>query len=50
MMDILAFIKWNVSPEIFSIGSVSVRWYGLLFAVGFSQATTWANECLNTKS
>jgi prolipoprotein diacylglyceryl transferase len=35
MMDILAFIKWNVSPEIFSIGSVSVRWYGLLFAVGF---------------
>lgn len=34
-MDILAFIHWNVSPEIFSLGSVHVRWYGLLFAVGF---------------
>lgn len=34
-MDILAFIHWNVSPEIFSIGPVHVRWYGLLFAVGF---------------
>jgi len=40
-MDILAFIHWNVSPEIFSIGpipiigSITVRWYGLLFAVGF---------------
>jgi len=34
-MDILAFIHWNVSPEIFSLGPVHVRWYGLLFAVGF---------------
>jgi prolipoprotein diacylglyceryl transferase len=34
-MDILAFIHWNVSPEIFSIGFVHVRWYGLMFAVGF---------------
>lgn len=34
-MDILAFIHWNVSPEIFSIGPIHVRWYGLMFAVGF---------------
>jgi len=34
-MDILAFIHWNVSPEIFSIGFIHVRWYGLMFAVGF---------------
>jgi phosphatidylglycerol---prolipoprotein diacylglyceryl transferase len=34
-MDILTFIHWNVSPEIFSIGPVHVRWYGLMFAVGF---------------
>jgi len=34
-MDILAFIHWNVSPEIFSLGPIHVRWYGLLFAVGF---------------
>ena len=31
----LAFIHWNVSPEIFSLGPIHVRWYGLLFAIGF---------------
>jgi len=34
-MDILSFIHWNVSPEIFSLGPIHVRWYGLLFAIGF---------------
>lgn len=34
-MDILAFVHWNVSPEIFSIGPLHVRWYGLMFAIGF---------------
>ena len=34
-MAILDFIHWNVSPEIFSIGPIQVRWYGLMFAVGF---------------
>jgi phosphatidylglycerol---prolipoprotein diacylglyceryl transferase len=34
-MDILAFIHWNVSPEVFALGPIHVRWYGLLFAVGF---------------
>lgn len=32
MLDI---IYWNPSPEIFSIGPLAVRWYGLAFAVGF---------------
>jgi len=31
---ILNFITWNVDPEIFSIGPLTVRWYGLLWAVG----------------
>lgn len=35
MQSFLTFIHWNVSPEIFHIGSLSVRWYGLLFATGF---------------
>lgn len=26
---------WNVSPEIFSLGPISLRWYGMLFALGF---------------
>jgi phosphatidylglycerol---prolipoprotein diacylglyceryl transferase len=29
------YITWNVSPEIFSIGSWAIRWYGLLFASSF---------------
>ena len=28
-------IPWNVDPEIFSIGQLSIRWYGLLFASAF---------------
>lgn len=34
-MSILNYITWNVDPEIFSIGPLSIRWYGLLFALGF---------------
>lgn len=33
---ILQFITWKVNPEIFSIGSFAVRWYGLLFAAAFA--------------
>ncbi|MCW8803612.1 MAG: prolipoprotein diacylglyceryl transferase, partial [Ignavibacteriaceae bacterium] len=32
---LLAFIEWSVSPEIFHLGPVSVRWYGFLFAIAF---------------
>ena len=28
------YITWNVDPELFSIGPLTVRWYGLLWAVG----------------
>lgn len=31
----LAFIIWNGSPEIFTAGQITLRWYGLLFALGF---------------
>ena len=29
------YIEWNPAPELFRIGSVSIRWYGVLFALGF---------------
>lgn len=31
----LDFIYWNADPTIFSFGPISVKWYGLAFAVGF---------------
>ncbi|HKM92290.1 MAG TPA: prolipoprotein diacylglyceryl transferase [Prolixibacteraceae bacterium] len=34
-MGILNFIHWNFNPEIFSLGILSVRWYGLMFAISF---------------
>lgn len=35
MNTLLGFITWNVDPVAFSLGSVEVRWYGILLAVGF---------------
>jgi len=34
-MAFLSYVIWNTSPEIFSVGSFALRWYGLLFAAGF---------------
>lgn len=33
--NFLSYLIWNGSPEIFTIGSFPLRWYGLLFALGF---------------
>ncbi|NRB48719.1 MAG: prolipoprotein diacylglyceryl transferase [Saprospiraceae bacterium] len=35
MQDLFLVIDWNASPEIVSIGPITLRWYGLLFASGF---------------
>jgi len=34
-MSTLLAIHWNPSPELFNLGPISVRWYGLMFAMGF---------------
>ena len=34
-MTLLAYITWNASPDIANIGPLTLRWYGLLFALGF---------------
>jgi len=34
-MEIGRYIIWQVSPDMFSIGPVTLRWYGFLFALGF---------------
>lgn len=35
MLDILSFITWGPEPEIFKIGSFSVRWYSLCWLLAF---------------
>lgn len=32
---LLNYITWDVDPVLFSLGPLQVRWYGLLWAVGF---------------
>jgi phosphatidylglycerol:prolipoprotein diacylglycerol transferase len=32
---VLQYITWNVNPEIIQLGPLSLRWYGILFALGF---------------
>ncbi len=34
-MDLFASITWDISPEIFDLGFIKIRWYGLLFAAAF---------------
>ncbi len=31
----LGYITWTVDPSLFTLGSLDVRWYGLMFAIGF---------------
>jgi prolipoprotein diacylglyceryl transferase len=35
MHTVLNFITWSVSPEMITLGSFSIRWYGVLLATGF---------------
>lgn len=36
MLNVLNSIVWNADPMLFTLGPLSVRWYGLAFAVGFT--------------
>lgn len=35
MNQIAAAITWNADPVLFHLGSIEIRWYGLMFAIGF---------------
>lgn len=54
MSNFLASITWSVSPVAISIGSLQIRWYGILLAVGFVLAyitlqKIWKKEELSQK-
>lgn len=34
MTSVLAYITWDVSPVLVEFGPISIRWYGLLWAIG----------------
>ena len=34
-MQLLSFLIWDADPELFKVGFLQLRWYGLLFAFGF---------------
>lgn len=34
-MTVINYIVWAADPDLFHLGSLTVRWYGLLFALGF---------------
>ena len=36
----LSAIVWDVDPEFLTLGPLSIRWYGLLYALGFFIAIT----------
>lgn len=49
--SVLSFVTWTADPEIFHLGPIHVRWYGLMFAIGFSigyliVAKMWKKEQL----
>jgi len=49
MTPILNYITWSVSPELISLGSFSVRWYGVLLALGFFFAYVTLSNIFKTE-
>lgn len=49
-MDLLAFITWSVNPVAFSLGSLEVRWYGVLLATGFFLAYLTLQKIFKTEN
>ncbi|MEX0982260.1 MAG: prolipoprotein diacylglyceryl transferase [Bacteroidales bacterium] len=45
----LNYITWDIDPEIFNIGSLSIRWYGLMFAMAFLSGYLVFTKALNIK-
>jgi len=49
MTPTLNFINWTVSPELFSLGSFFIHWYGVLLALGFYLAYLTLSKVFKTE-
>ena len=38
MIDLISYIVWNPDLEAFHLGPISIRWYGLMWVIGFAVA------------
>jgi prolipoprotein diacylglyceryl transferase len=50
LTQILNFITWSVDPKIFTLGSFSIRWYGVLLASGFFFAYLTLSKVFKTEN
>lgn len=48
-MNTLLSVIWNVDPVAFSLGPVSVRWYGLCYAIGFVVGITLLSKMFKSE-
>ena len=46
----LASIVWDVDPTIFEIAGREIRWYGLMWGLGFILAYKYAEWLLSVRS
>jgi phosphatidylglycerol:prolipoprotein diacylglycerol transferase len=37
-------MNWNIDPVLISFGSIEIRWYGLMFVIGFSLGYWYVNK------
>lgn len=44
-----ASIVWDVDPVLVHLGSLEIRWYGLMWGLGFIWLTKWSPVCLRRK-
>lgn len=35
LIGLLSYITWDINPNLISLGKLTIRWYGLLFMLGF---------------
>ena len=48
MIDLLNYIVWNPDLEVFRLGPLAVRWYGLMWIIGLALAYFVASTSIHS--